>query len=229
MSLSHVPGDFMNSTFYVDSDSPQIGAFVEKALSGLPGNVNDVQRAIHLFNAVRDGLRYDPYSFSSEASSYKASVIAGMDSAFCVPKAILLAAALRRSGIPAALGFSDVRNHLSTSRLEEMMGTDLFIWHGYVKVWLDGKSFKITPAFNSELCKKFGIKPLVFDGLGDALFHEFDVHENRHMEYVHDRGLYLDFPAEKFLSDFRETYPRLVELSLARESREAASLDSKFN
>jgi hypothetical protein len=49
-----------------------------------------------------------------------------------VPKAILLAATLRASGIPAAVGFADVRNHLNSPKLTKLMETDLFIYHGYV-------------------------------------------------------------------------------------------------
>ena len=69
---------------------------------------------------------------------YRASRIAGEAIEFCVPKAILLTAALRAAGIPAAVGFADVRNHLNSPKLAELMGTDLFIYHGYVALWLDG-------------------------------------------------------------------------------------------
>ena len=103
------------------------------------------------FEAVRDGIRYDPYTFELSPDAYRASVVAGAESAFCVPKAILLTACLRAVGIPAALGFADVRNHLNTPKLTELMQTDLFIYHGYVQLWLDGRPYKVTPAFNMEL------------------------------------------------------------------------------
>ena len=67
---------------------------------------------------------------------YRASRIAGRASNFCVPKAILLTAALRAAGIPAAVGFGDVKNHLNSPKLSDLMGTDLFIYHGYVALWL---------------------------------------------------------------------------------------------
>jgi transglutaminase-like putative cysteine protease len=117
---------------------------------------------------------------------------------------------LRAAGIPAALGFADVRNHINTPKLTELMGTDLFIYHGYVQVWLDGKSYKITPAFNMELCERFGVKPLHFDGKSDALFHEFDQKNQRHMEYVNDRGVFKDMPIDQFLRDFRAAYPNMI-------------------
>jgi transglutaminase-like putative cysteine protease len=111
---------------------------------------------------------------SLSEADYRASEILKMPSAFCVPKAILLAAAMRAAGIPAVIGFADVRNHLNSAKLTELMGTDLFIYHGYVALWLDGNMFKVTPAFNMELCERFGVRPLIFDGTADALFHEFD-------------------------------------------------------
>ncbi|MBC9880369.1 transglutaminase family protein [Bradyrhizobium sp. INPA01-394B] len=210
------PARFTSPTRFVDSDAAEVRAFVKSALRGLSSSVSNTEKAIQLFEAVRDGIRYDPYTFELDPNAYRASVVAGVESAFCVPKAILLTACLRAVGIPAALGFADVRNHLNTPKLTELMQTDLFIYHGYVQLWLDGRPYKVTPAFNMELCKRFGVKPLVFDGASDALFHQFDEKNQRHMEYVHDRGLYVDVPFDEFLTAFKATYPRLEEFNRCR-------------
>ncbi|MZR32249.1 transglutaminase-like domain-containing protein [Sneathiella litorea] len=202
--------EFLQSEAFVDSDSPEVQDFVTAALKGLKITASDTVKTIRLFEAVRDGLRYDPYQISLEPDAYRASSIAKEASGYCVPKAILLTACLRAAGIPAALGFADVRNHLNTPKLTELMGTDLFIYHGYVQVWLGEKSYKITPAFNMELCKRFGVKPLHFDGKSDALFHEFNQDDQRHMEYVNDRGVFRDAPIDQFLRDFRKIYPNMV-------------------
>jgi transglutaminase-like putative cysteine protease len=141
----------------------------------------------------------------------------------------LLTACLRAAGIPAAVGFADVRNHMNSPKLAELMQTDLFIYHGYVKLWLNGKPYKVTPAFNWELCERFGVKPLVFDGRSDALFHEFDTHSQRHMEYVNDRGVFEDVPIDEILAVFRKTYPRLEEFLRQKDSTvPGASYDAKF-
>ena len=65
---------------------------------------------------------------------------------FCIGKAALLAACARAVGIPARVGYADVRNHMTTKRLAELMGSDVFYYHGYTDVWLDGRwlSFDIT-------------------------------------------------------------------------------------
>ncbi len=202
-------------TPYIDSDAPEVARFVAEALRGLE-DAPDRARAIRLFEAVRDGLRYDPWSVSFEAADYRASAILARPSAYCVPKAILLTAALRHSGIPAEVGFADVKNHLNSPKLSEAMGTDTFLYHGYVQLWLGDETFKVTPAFNMELCERFGVKPLIFDGHSDALFHEADAAGRRHMEYVNDRGTFLDPPVERLLEDFTEAYPTLREMSLTR-------------
>ena len=213
---------------FVESDSLEVQGFVTSALRDLPVDATNRDKAIRLFEAVRDDIRYDPYCFALDEDSYRASRIAGAEAAFCVPKAILLAACLRAVGIPAALGFADVRNHLNTPKLQELMGTDLFIYHGYVQLWLGNEAYKVTPAFNMELCERFGVKPLVFDGYHDALFHEFDEQNHRHMEYVNDRGLYFDAPMEEFLVEFKKTYPKLEEFNRVRISRDASGYDAGF-
>jgi len=202
--------EFLDPAEFVDSNSREVHDFVASALEGVATTASDTEKAVRLFEAVRDGLRYDPYQISLAPDAYRASQIAQGNSGYCIPKAVLLTACLRAAGIPAALGFADVRNHINTPKLTELMGTDLFIYHGYVQVWLDGKSYKITPAFNMELCERFGVKPLHFDGKSDALFHEFDQKNQRHMEYVNDRGVFKDMPIDQFLRDFRAAYPNMI-------------------
>ena len=227
-NLSTGKDGYLQPTHYIDSDSEAIRAFVQKVLDN-PDALSDTQKAVRLFYAVRDEIRYDPYAFSVHPEDYVASKIAGFKAAYCVPKAILLTACLRAAGIPAAVGFADVRNHLNSPKLAELMQSDLFIYHGYVQLWLGDKSFKVTPAFNSELCDRFGVKPLEFDGTADALFHEFDQQNRRHMEYVKDRGVYREVPMEQILSDFREFYPRLAAYAATRGGSGLQVKDEAFS
>jgi transglutaminase-like putative cysteine protease len=115
-------------------------------------------------------------------------------------------------GIPARLGFADVSNHLSTEKMRQAMQTDVFYWHGYTSVWLEDKWVKATPAFNLELCEKFNLKPLEFNGRDDSLYHEFDQAGNRHMEYLNERGDYADLPFDELCADFKKYYPDMVAL-----------------
>lgn len=209
--------EFLLSTDFVDSDLSEVRAFVADSLEGAQ-DLPATGKAIRLFEAVRDRIRYDPFNIGTTEDAYRASRIAGKPANYCVPKAILLTAALRVVGIPAAVGFADVRNHLNSPKLAELMGTDLFIYHGYVALWLDDRLFKVTPAFNTELCEQFGVRQLIFDGKSDALFHEFDTRKQRHMEYVNDRGWFADPPIGQLLKDFRATYPKLWQSSTDRVS-----------
>jgi transglutaminase-like putative cysteine protease len=216
--------DFLAPTRFVDSDSREVREFVARGLKGA-GDLSPTGTAIRLFDAVRDEIRYNPFEIGTTADEYRASRIAGKPTNYCVPKAILLTAALRAAGIPAAVGFADVRNHLNSPKLAELMGTDLFIYHGYVAVWLEGRQFKVTPAFNTGMCERFGVRQLIFDGESDALFHEFDRNSQRHMEYVNDRGWFLDPPIDQLLVDFRATYPKLWQSSIDRTPVGDAAFD----
>ena len=113
----------LKPSYFVDSDSPAIFEYAERVCEGA---LSPREQAVRLYYAVRDGLWYDPYSFGRDRDRFRASNVAGLDRAFCVPKAILLAAAARNRGIPARLGYADVRNHLTSEKLRESMGTDLF-------------------------------------------------------------------------------------------------------
>jgi len=92
------------------------------------------------------------------------------------------------------------------------MGTDLFVYHGYTELYLDGRWVKATPAFNLSLCTKFRVKPLEFDGREDSIFHPFDEDNRRHMEYLRERGAFADVPAADIKRVFAETYPRFYNL-----------------
>ncbi|MBU1711677.1 MAG: transglutaminase family protein [Proteobacteria bacterium] len=164
------------------------------------------EQAVSLYYAVRDSIRYDPYSMNLSIEGLRASTTLSLGRGWCVAKAIILAACCRSLGIPARLGFADVRNHLTTARLREIMKTDVFFWHGYTSIYLDGLWIKATPAFNIELCEKFRLKPLDFDGLKDSIYHPFDLEGNKHMEYLRYRGEFADVPLDQIIESFSREY-----------------------
>ena len=193
----------MAPTPLIDSDHPAVQAFAREHARG----ASDRERAVALYDAVRDGFRYDPYRIDLTPQGIRASQVLVNGYGWCVPKAALLAAAARAVGIPARLGYADVRNHLSTERMRQQLQTDLFIWHGYTELWIDDAWRKATPAFNIELCERFGLLPLVFDGHADSIYHPYDRAGHRHMEYVHQRGSFDDMPLAQMVADFQRAYP----------------------
>ena len=190
-------------TALIDSDHPAVVAFAHAHAQGSDTR----EQAVALTLAVRDGFRYDPYRIDLSPAGMRASHVLELGVGWCVPKAALLAAAARAVGIPARVGYADVRNHLSTERMRQTMKTDLFVWHGYTALWIDGHWRKATPAFNLSLCERFGLLPLDFDGRSDSIYHPYDKAGNRHMEYVHQRGSFDDMPLADIVADFRAVYP----------------------
>ena len=201
--------EYLNPTACINSDAPEVSELANSICHGLS---SDKEKALALYYWVRDEIRYNPYTAVVEQEALSATATLAAGEAWCVPKAVLMAALCRSSGIPARLGFADVVNHLSTERLRTTMNTDVFYFHGYCSIYLDGQWVKCTPAFNLALCEKFNLRPLEFDGVNDSLYQEFDNDGNRHMEYVHQRGEYLDVPVEEMRSVFEEHYPQMAKL-----------------
>jgi transglutaminase-like putative cysteine protease len=199
--------EFLHPSPYIDSDSEPVVTFARGAggAGSDPGG-----RAVALYYAVRDQIVYTPYCDFRSEETYRASACVLRGSGFCVAKAALLAAAARAVGIPARVGFADVRNHLASPRLRQLMGTDVFYYHGYADLYLAGAWVKATPAFDRSLCERFGVRPLEFDGQSDSLFHPYDVSGRRHLEYLHDRGPHADVPVAAIRDTFERHYPGLM-------------------
>lgn len=197
----------LRSTGFLDADHPRVMDFARDAAIG---RADTIGRATALYYAVRDGIRYDPKHIDLRPDAMRASSVLARGSGFCVAKAVLLAAASRTLGIPSRLGFADVRNHLTTERMRRAMGTDLFVFHGYAELHLEGCWVKATPAFNRTLCERFDVAPLEFDGRHDSLFQQSDRTGRRYMEYVRDHGAFDDLPLATIHAAFVEHYPALM-------------------
>jgi len=195
--------EYLAPTAIIDSDHP---AIVEHAARVAAGCRSPVEQAVKLYCAVRDPVIYDPYLPFYRAEHYRASSILAQGRGFCVPKASLLCALGRACGIPSRLGFADVRNHLASPRFLEMLGSDLFVYHGYVEFFLENKWVKATPAFNRELCELHGVEPLEFDGREDSIFHAFNREDRPFMEYVTDHGVFADVPVAALIAAWKNAY-----------------------
>jgi len=199
--------EYLSAGRFIDSDAANVIQFAQEAAAGAR---DDADRVTRLYHAVRDGIVYDPYVDLSDPANFRASGVLAAKRGFCIGKAALLAATVRALGIPARVGYADVRNHLTSPRLYEKIKTDVFTWHSYADIQLDGQWAKATPAFDLALCQRAGVKPLDFDGTEDSLFQPYDTSGRRHMEYLKDRGTYADVPYEVIVADFRKEYPALI-------------------
>jgi transglutaminase-like putative cysteine protease len=205
--------EYLQPTPTIECRHPEIIAYAGQRARGAS---SDIEKAVKLYYAVRDEIRYDPYCAVLSIEGLKATRTLALGVGWCVPKAILLAACCRALGVPARLGYADVRNHLATARMRERMGTEIYYWHGYTSIFLENKWVKATPAFNLGMCERFGLLPLDFDGREDSIFQPFDAAGERHMEYVRDRGEHADVPLASIRETFAEVYAHL-DMSGARQ------------
>lgn len=195
--------DYLTSTSIIDSDHPSIRDYASAIVQE---KKEPIEIAVRLYYAVRDRILYDPYSPFYLPEHYRASDVLRRGRSFCVPKASLLCALARSCGIPARIGFADVRNHLATKQLIKFMGSDLFVYHGFAECHLEGKWVKATPAFNLELCRKHHVPPLEFNGREDSLFQAYNLQNQRFMEYVHFHGVYADIPVDQIVAAWEKAY-----------------------
>jgi transglutaminase-like putative cysteine protease len=194
---------YLTATEIIDSDHKSIQDYAVRIVMG---STDPIEITTKLYLAVRDDIRYDPYSPFYLPEHYRASNVLKRGRSFCVPKASLLCALGRASGIPSRVGFADVRNHLTTKQLSDFMGNNLFVYHGFVEFYLDGKWVKATPAFNSELCKRHGVPPLEFNGREDSLFQAYNSENKKFIEYVEFHGIYADIPVAVIVKAWERAY-----------------------
>ncbi len=197
---------YLQSTYYIDSEHAAVVAYAKQHTAGAN---SDVERVQALFYAVRDGVRYNPYKIILRPAFLKASYQAQKSDGYCIEKSNLFVAACRHIGVPARLGFANVRNHLGTKRLEQILRTDLLVFHGYAEVFLAGRWIKVTPVFDADLCRKMGVQPLDFDGVNDCVFQASDKSGNPFMEYVEEHGSFADLPFDAFVEALRRHYGHL--------------------
>ena len=194
---------YLTPTSIIDSDHQSIQDYAH----GVIGKSTDpIEIAVKLYLAARDGIRYDPYTPFYLPDHYRASNVLCRGRGFCVPKASLLCALGRACGIPSRVGFATVRNHLATKQLIAFIGSDLFVYHGFVEFYLEEKWVKATPAFNIELCQKHHVPPLEFNGREDSLFQAYNLENRKFMEYVEFHGIETDIPVDRIVKSWMKAY-----------------------
>jgi transglutaminase-like putative cysteine protease len=194
---------YLTPTSIIDSHH---GTVMAHAMNTIGRSEDPVERAVNIYYAVRDGIRYDPYYPFYLPEHYRASNVLKSGRGYCVCKASLLCALGRACGIPSRIGFADVRNHLATRQLIEYIGSDLFVYHGYTEFYLEGRWVKATPAFNIELCRRHKVSPLEFNGREDSIFHPYNLEKKQFMEYVADHGSYADIPVDVIVDAWERAY-----------------------
>ncbi|MHA1331896.1 MAG: transglutaminase domain-containing protein [Candidatus Hodarchaeales archaeon] len=197
---------YTKPTYFLDSSSQSIKELAARLSKGLEERTDIVKS---YFEYVRDNIKYSVKDFQLQnKDEFKASVTLEKKKGFCIPKAILLAALLRAhpdGPIPSRLHFVDIINHRSPKYLQEIMGTNVFVFHGFTEVYL-GKWIKLTPSFDSDLCTRHNLPVCEFNGDNDAIFASKDNNGNPFVEYVHDYGTFEDLPYKKMVERISSYY-----------------------
>lgn len=168
--------------------------------------------AVELYEKIRDHFLYDPYHLDLRLEALKASQIVLKKRAWCVEKAIVLAAALRKFDIPSRLGYGIVVNHIGVEKLHHYLKRPEIVFHGYVEVCLNGNWTKATPAFDKRVCKLSGVPPLDWNGTEDSLFQSFSG-DKKFMEYTRFYGDFDDVPIQLMNREMKKYYPHLFDVS----------------
>lgn len=219
--------EYLKPTSVIDSDSRLIMETANELIKD-QGDVAD--KAKSLFYFVRDQVKFSMYVDIELAENYRASTTLERREGYCVMKAVLLTALARAAGIPARLAFADLTNHMLPQKYVEMQGNNSVIYHGFAELYLNGKWVKTTPAFDIDMCERYGIIPTDFDGETDAMLHSIDRGGNAHVEYIKFHGSFADLPHAEILEATRQGYGQdFLEVwkESARQTFETTDTDSR--
>ncbi|CAM1367534.1 Transglutaminase-like domain [Tenacibaculum litopenaei] len=198
--------EFTAATYFFDYEHPEIQEFLQPYKALTPK-----AQLQQLYLRIRDGWRYNPFKIGITKDHYQASTILSNAEGHCIDKAIVLITCYRALAIPARLRLAKVSNHIATEHLERILGTNELAPHGVVEVFYSGKWVKCVPAFNRELCAKYQVDVLDFDGSEDAVIQEYNRNNEQFMSYLEDYGSYQDVPFERMMDIFRANYPEIYE------------------
>ena len=199
---------YLQATPYIESEHPLIQGKTEEITRGLS---SEMEKAVKLFNYVRDKCHYNMYATTGDIEAYRASAILTKGQGWCVQKEVLLAALCRAAGIPCGLLLVTICNHKSPPEAVKMMQTNIFFPHMYNSIFLNGKWVKAAPTFDKEVCERAGVPVVNFDGLNDAILPDKDLQGNPYIEYLDDYGMYPDLPWDFILENSYRIYGNLTE------------------
>jgi transglutaminase-like putative cysteine protease len=189
---------YLKCSEIIDCDTESIRTMAQ-ALTEVQESTRD--KAVSLFYFVRDKIKFNSYAAAEILEYNKASVVLERGNGFCYQKAIVLAAMARATGIPARLGFADIRNHLLSEKFrEKMFGNNVLVYHGWAELFIEGKWVRATPAYDIEMCLENGFIPVDFDGVNDARLYSHIEDGRLHIEYIREHGHYSDLPWEEILN-----------------------------
>lgn len=185
--------EYLKSTQTIQSNEQIIIRQAERLTENC---VRPEEKAVRLFNFVRDDIQYNMYMTSVYIDDYKASRILELKKGYCVQKAVLLTALGRAVQIPSRLVFAKIKNHRVPEHIIKKLGSNIFPRHGYNQLFLNGKWVNLAATFDRTTCKRNGLPMVEFDGVNDAILPEKDFNGNPYIEYIKKYKTCADLPMD---------------------------------
>jgi len=188
---------------YITADHPDI---IKTSRHICGQETEPAAMAQQLFVWVRDHITYDTWAqFLQPEPNYAHAVLARRNGN-CLQKALLLCALARSRNIETRLVCADIRNHDMGEDLRMVLGDTVILWHGLVEFFLHGRWIKATPTFDREICHRWDMPLVRFDGEGDALLPKETLSGKPLFEYVTWHGHYDDLPLAEIQKRYAEIY-----------------------
>lgn len=188
------PADCLQDDEIINHSQNDITTIVSSLTEGVNDTWNIVQR---LFDFVRDRIIYDFAPKIEGPEDWQASTILKKGSGFCHQKAILLAAFLRASELPAALVFQEVIDHaILNSRYEKFLPDGRMPLHALVAVNLNDKWFRLDATLDAELCLRKGYRLTKVIPGEETLLPKTTLKGNPHFTIESELGYFESYPLE---------------------------------
>ena len=195
--------DYLQASLEIDCNHPAIIELSER-LTRDCSTASD--KAVKLFNYVRDECHYNMYATTGEREAYLSSTILASGQGWCLQKAILLASLGRAAAIPSRLILVSIRNHKSPPEAVEFMGTNVFSPHAYNHFFLNNHWVKAAATFDREICQRIQVATVEFDGLNDAILPATDLNGQPYIEYLEEYGYFAEIPWEMIIENSYKLY-----------------------
>ncbi|WP_371804761.1 transglutaminase family protein [Candidatus Lokiarchaeum ossiferum] len=198
---------FLKPTYFINSNHDLVHQKAQELLQGIDPH-DFVQIAVKLFYFVRDEIKYvvkfSPSYYSRKNTRASSTLARGYG--YCIQKATLMASLTRIAGIPTRLHFVDMKNHLTPQSYIDKVGSNLFVYHAYPELFLNGKWVEANVAFDKELCERKNFPIVNFDGIKPGLFAKQDDSGKPFVEYIKDHGTFADVPYWKIMWAWKQEY-----------------------
>jgi len=167
-------------------------------VSSLTEEINDYWDTVkRLFEFVRDKIIFDFAPEIEGPEDWQASTILKKGSGFCHQKAILLAAFLRASELPAALVFQEVIDHvILNSRYKKLLPGGRLPLHALVAVNINDKWYRLDATLDADLCSSKGYRLTKVVSGEEALLPELTLKGNPHFTIDSELGYFESYPEE---------------------------------